>query len=92
MDERDEVGGRVTGERGLREVGIGREEVFGATVEVGEVAAASAGDEDLLARAFGVLEDGSTRVRAAGVDGADESGGTCAEDDRVEGMRGHWLR
>ncbi len=41
-DQGDEVGGGEAGERGFGEVGVLGEEVFGAGVEVGEVAAASA--------------------------------------------------
>ena len=49
FDEGDDVGWGVAGEGGLGEVGVFGEEVFGAGVEVGEVAAASAGDEDFFA-------------------------------------------
>jgi hypothetical protein len=44
FDEGDEVARGVAGEGGLGEVGVGGEKVFGRGVEVGEVAAASAGD------------------------------------------------
>ena len=84
FDESDEVGGRVAGERGLGEVGIGGEEIFRAAVEVGEVAAASAGDEDFLAGTRGVFEDGDAAAAAAGFDGAHQAGGACSEDEDVE--------
>ncbi len=69
---------------------IGREEIFRLTVDVGEVAAASTGDEDLLARAISVLEDCDTASALARFDGAHQSGGTGTKNDRVEVMRGHW--
>ena len=52
-------------------------------MQVGEVAAASAGDEDLLANAFGVFQHGDARAALAGLDGAHQSGRASAEDDRV---------
>lgn len=64
FDETDEVGGRVTGESGLGEVGIGGEEVVGAGVQIGEVAPATAGDEDFFSR-------GDWRARARRRDGRD---------------------
>ncbi len=84
FDKGEEVGGRVAGERGLGEVGILGEEIFRAAVDVGEVAAASAGDEDLLAGARGALKNGYAAAAAAGFDGAHESGGACSEDKGVE--------
>ncbi len=67
FDEGDDVGGGVAGERGFGEVRVGGEKVFGAGVDVGEVAAASAGDEDLLADALGVVEDEDAAVAASGL-------------------------
>ncbi len=88
FDETDEIGGRVAGERGFAEMGIGGEEVFGAAMEVGEVAAASAGDEDFLAGAFGVIEHGEAAPALAGFDGAHQAGGAGAENDGVKRL-GH---
>jgi hypothetical protein len=84
FDERDEVLRGVTGERGAGEVGVLREEVFGGGVEVGEVAAASAGDEDLFAESVGVVEEEGAAAALAGCDGGHEAGGSRAEDDYVE--------
>jgi len=84
LDQGEEVGGRVASERGLREVRIFGEEIFRAAVDVGEVAAASAGDEDLLAGARGAFEDGDAVSTAASFDGAHETGGTCSENEGVE--------
>src|SRR5258706_14299228 len=49
LDERDEIARRVTRERRAAEVGIGREKIRGRRMEVGEVAAPSPGDANLLA-------------------------------------------
>ena len=90
FDQGDEVAGRVTRQRRLREVRIRRKEIFRLAVNVGEVAAAAAGDEDLLARAIGVLEDGDAASALARFDGAHQSGGAGTKNDCVEAMRGHW--
>ena len=63
---------------------IFREEVFGAGVQVGEVAAASSGDEDFFAGLFGVVDEEDAAVVAAGFDSAEESGCARSEDDYVE--------
>ncbi len=83
LDEGEEVEGGVAGEGGLGEVRVGGEEVFGAGVEVGEVAAASAGDEDFLAGRGGVFEDEGAAAAAGGVRGAEEAGGAGSEDEDV---------
>jgi hypothetical protein len=72
------------GEGGLGEVGVFGEEVLGAGVEVGEVGAAAAGDEDLLADAVGVVEEEDAFAAASGFCGAEEACGSGAEDDDVE--------
>ena len=86
VDEGDEVGGGVAAEGGLGEVGVVGEEVLGAGVEVGEVAAAAAGDEDFLAGFVGVVDEEDAGVAATGLDGAQEAGGSGSEDDDVEGV------
>jgi hypothetical protein len=100
FDEGDEVLGRVTSESGAGEVWIGGKEAFGPRVEIGEVAAASAGDEDLLADAVGVVEDKDAASAAAGLEGAHQTGGSGPEDEHVcllasagDGscFGGHWL-
>ena len=88
LDQRDEICGSVAGQRGLGKMRIGREEIFGLAVEVGEVAAAAAGDEDLLADAVGVFEHRDAAAALAGFDGAHQTGGAAAENQCVE-MMGH---
>jgi len=100
--EGDHVRGGKAGERGSGEVGVGAEEVFGSGVQVGEVAAAAAGDEDLAAGSVGVVEQDDAAGAARGREGAHEAGGTGAEDEDVAGgggaghrfivWRGGWTR
>jgi hypothetical protein len=84
FDEGDEIGGGVSGQGGFGEVGILREEIFRLAINIGEVAAASAGDEDFFADFFGVFQEEDATVALAGLDGAEEAGGAGTEDDDVE--------
>ena len=52
LDHRNNVCGGEAGEDGFCEVRIFGEEIFRAGVDVGEVAPAATGDEDLLAHAL----------------------------------------
>ncbi len=84
FDEGEEISRRVAGQSGFGEVGIGREEILRLTMDVGEVAAASAGDEDFLADAVGVFEDGDATAELARFDGAQQAGCAAADDQDVE--------
>jgi hypothetical protein len=84
FDEGDEVGGRVAGEGGFCEVRICGKEVVWLGVNIGEVAAASAGDEDFFADFLGALEEDDAAAAFAGFDCAEETGGAGTEDDYVE--------
>ena len=90
FDEGDDVGGGVASERRLGEVGIRGEEVVGAGVEVGEVTAASAGDENLLADSVGVLEKDDAAATLGGFDGEHETGCACSYDEDVGDWVGGW--
>ena len=69
LDEREEIEGGVAGQGGSGEMEVVADEVFGAGAEVGEVAAAAAGDEDLAAGALAVVEEQDAATAAAGLDG-----------------------
>lgn len=56
FDESDEIRGSEPGESRFGEVRIRGEKIFGSGVEIGEVAATTAGNEDFFADAVGVLE------------------------------------
>ena len=53
-------------------------------MEVGEVAAAAAGDENFFAETVGVVEDGDAASALAGLDGAHEARSAAAENECVE--------
>ena len=67
-------------------MGIGGEEVVGAGMQVGEVAASAAGDEDFFAGAAGALEHSYAAAAAAGFNGGHEACGASAENENVEGV------
>jgi len=88
VDEGEEVLRAVAGEGGLGEVGVLREEVGGGAVDVGEVAAASAGNEDFAAGLAAVFEKGDAAAALAGSGGAHQAGCARAEDNDIELARG----
>ena len=90
FDQREEVLRGEAGERGLGEMRVGGEEVFRRGVAVGEVAAAAAGDEDLLAGAVGVVEHEHAAAAAAGFDGAHEAGGAAPRMRTSTSVIGVW--
>jgi hypothetical protein len=63
----DEVPGRVAGQRRLAEVRVGRQEVGRCGAGVGEVAAATAGHQDLLADLVGMVDHLHLAAALAGV-------------------------
>jgi len=85
--QRDEVRWGVAGQRGFCEVLICAEEILRAAVDVREIAAATAGNEDFLANTIGTLEDGDAAAAFAGFGGAKESCGTSAENQCVKLVR-----
>jgi hypothetical protein len=56
-------------------------------VQVGEVAAASTGDQDLLADPAGMFEQQNTAATAAGFDGAEETRGAGAHNQNITTIR-----
>jgi hypothetical protein len=53
-------------------------------MNIGEVAAAAAGDENLFAQAVGMLEDADAPSSLARFNGAHQAGGTSAKDQSIE--------
>ena len=90
FDQRDEVLRGVAGEGGLGEVWVGGEEVFGAGVEVGEVASAAAGDEDLFAGPVGMIEEEGAAAATGGLDGAHKASCSGSEDEDISVL--HWIK
>jgi hypothetical protein len=59
-------------------------------VQVGEDAAASAGNQNLLADSIGAFEHYDAASALTGFDGAHQAGGACSEDDYVVVGRLFW--
>src|SRR5713226_6478858 len=84
FDQRDEIRGRVAGQRGFREVFVGGNEIFRLAMNVGEITAPSAGDENLLPYSIGMLEHGDTPSAFAGLNRAEEAGGTAPKHQGIK--------
>jgi hypothetical protein len=74
----------VESECGFCEVRILGDEVFRSAMDVGEVASASSGDEDLSAGLRIMFKQENASVALSSDCSAHEAGSACAEDDRVE--------
>src|SRR5262249_32351620 len=79
FDQGDEVRRAEPGQGRFGEVGICRKEVPGSAVNVGEVAAAAARDQDLLSRPVGALEQGHAAAPLSGLGRAEKAGGSRAK-------------
>ena len=77
----DEIPLRVAAERGFAEMGVFGEEVFRPGIEIGEVAAPTAGNADLFTRRLGMIQHENARP---GMGGAHHAGGAGAKDQRVD--------
>ncbi|MNT73029.1 hypothetical protein D3C72_2116870 [compost metagenome] len=84
-DHLDEVPLGVTGQGRFAEVRILRKEVRRLGVQVGEVATATAGHQDLLARFVGVVEQQHLTAATGGGQGTHQASGACANDDHFGG-------
>jgi len=82
-NEPDKVGWGVACERRLGKVWIRRKKIIRASVEVGEIAAASAGDENLFADPVRAFQHQDAPAAFARFDGAHQSGRTGTKDDGV---------
>lgn len=56
------------------------DKVLRPAMKVGEIAPSTAGDQDFLADALSVLQDGDTPSALAGFDGAEQSGSAGAKN------------
>ena len=83
FDEAHEVRRCIAGERRLGEVSIGRKKVLWAGVEVGEITAAAAGDQDFLADSIRAFEYQDTPAPLAGFYGTHQAGSAGTENDDV---------
>ena len=84
FDERDEIRRRVACQRGLGEVFVPGDEIFGLAMDICEIAAASTGDQDFPADALRMLQHRDTASALAGLNRAEESRGAAAENQSVK--------
>ena len=84
MDEFNEMARRVERERGLGEVWVGGKKAARLAVNVGEVAAASAGDEDFTAGQAAVIEKGYAASTLAGHGCAHQARGSGSQNNYVK--------
>jgi hypothetical protein len=84
FNQGDEIGGGVAGQGGFREVFVRGEEVLGSAMDVGEIAAASTGDENFLADAIGTLQNGDTPPAFPGFNGAKQASRPGAKNQSVK--------
>jgi hypothetical protein len=86
FNEGDEIRGGVAGQGGFRKVFVRGDEVFRPAMEIREIAAASAGDQDFLTDFICAFDHGDAASAFAGLDGAKQSGGSGAKDQSVKFM------
>src|ERR1035441_8597217 len=65
---------------------VRRKKILRPAMQVGKVAAPTAGDQDFLADAIGVFQHGDAASALAGSDGAHQTGSASAQDHRIVGM------
>ena len=83
LDQVEEILRGVAAERGLHEMRVLREVAIGRGAEIGEVAAATARDQDLLARRIGMIDEEHALAPLAGGERTHEPRGAGSQDDRV---------
>jgi hypothetical protein len=62
---------------------VRREKIVGAGMQVGEIAAATAGDQNLFADAVGTFQHEDAPASLAGLDGAHQASRACSENNYV---------
>ena len=70
---------------------VAGDEVFRCAMNIGEVAASAAGDEDFLSWLFRALEYSDTASALAGFDSTHQSGSSCSQDQDVVFVQSHQL-
>jgi len=83
FDEAHEICRSVTGKRRLGKMSIGREKIFWPGVEVGEIAAAAAGDQDFLADSIRAFQYQDAPAPLAGFDSTHQAGSASPENNDV---------
>ena len=93
IDQRNEVGGPVAAERGLGEMRVRGNIAVGRGLEVGEIAPATTGNQDLLSGFVGMVDHQHPPAPLPGHCGAHQSGtpGTKDNDVIALGVTDHGL-
>src|ERR1700745_1506221 len=89
--QRDEVGRSVSGERGLAEMRVRRQKVLRLAMQIGEIAAATAGDEDLFPEAIGALHHRNAAASLPCLDSAHQAGSAATQYNRIEASSAHGI-
>jgi hypothetical protein len=84
FDQRDEVDRRVAGQRGFREVFVRGNEILWLAMDIREITTPATRDQDFLADAIGMLQNGDTPPAFAGLNGAKKSRSAGAENQSVK--------
>jgi hypothetical protein len=84
--ECDEIARCIASEGGARKVGVGGEKSVSAAIEVSEVAAAPAGDEDLFADAIGMIENENAAAMLARSNSGHKARCSSAEHQDIAGF------
>nr|CAD7037584.1 hypothetical protein RP007_04591 [Rhizobium sp. P007] len=92
FDKGDEIARRISGKRGFGEMRVGREIIPRPGVDIGKVTAAAAGDADLFARRFRMVENDDGAAALAGADGAHHAGGARPQNQHVTFICHHSIR
>ena len=83
LHQRDKIGRRIAGQRGFCKVRICRNKVFRRAMEIGEVTASAAGNENFLALTLSTFEHGNAPSPAARFNRTHESGCSSAKNQGV---------
>src|SRR6516162_3127918 len=86
LDQRDEILWGIARKRRLAEMRIGGEKILRVAREVGEVAAPTARDQDLLSDLLSPLQHHDAPAAFSGLDRAHQPGRSRAQHDRVKIM------
>ena len=79
FDQSNEIRGRVPGERGFCEMRVRGDEILRLAMEIREIAASAAGNQDFFASTIGALKNRYAAPAFAGLDRAEESRGARAK-------------
>jgi hypothetical protein len=85
LDDCDEIRRSEAGQSRFGEVRIRRNEIFGAAMKVGEIAAAASRNEDFFADLASAFEDCDATAALPCLDGAEQAGCSSPEDNGIEG-------